>query len=218
MRTWPTDRSAEDTVEDWIRMRRKHRSRQCRPSGPTNIAKQIALLEKQKQFIEQRVEEIQRQIEAGRSLQEQKACLRANPDGPALVPERGQEMDHSEHLLPSGADRLVILLVDDEPTIRDITRMVLEGEGYFILNAADGEEALLLSRTFPGTIHLLLTDVDMPGLTGLQLIEQLREERPATRVLLMSGRVDIAAEQAFLPKPFGPDAVKARVREMLLPT
>jgi DNA-binding response OmpR family regulator len=122
-------------------------------------------------------------------------------------------MDNSEHLL---SDQLVILLVDDEPTIRNITRIVLENEGYLILTAADGEEALLLSRTFPGAIHLLLTDVEMPRLNGLQLRERLREERPATRVLLMSGKVGMAAEQAFLPKPFGPDVLKERVRQMLL--
>jgi CheY-like chemotaxis protein len=133
-----------------------------------------------------------------------------------LVARGLQDVDNSEHRLSSCAEQLVILLVDDEPMIRDITRVVLEGEGYFILTAADGEEALLVSRTFPGAIHLLLTDVEMPRLNGLQLRERLREERPATRALLMSGKVGMTAEQAFLPKPFGADAVKARVRQMLL--
>jgi DNA-binding response OmpR family regulator len=127
-----------------------------------------------------------------------------------------QDVDHSEYLLRSCADRLVILVVDDAPAIRNMVRIALEEEGYFVLSAADGEEALLLSRTFPGAIHLLLTDVEMPRLNGLQLRERLREERPATKVLLMSGQVDVAAAEALLPKPFGPDAVKARVRQMLL--
>jgi DNA-binding response OmpR family regulator len=126
-------------------------------------------------------------------------------------------MDNPERLLSSCADQLVILIVDDEPVIRNIVRVALEEEGYFILTAADGEEALLLSRTFPGAIHLLLTDVQMPKLNGLQLRERLREERPATRVLLMSGRVGMAAEQAFLAKPFSRDVLKERVRRMLLP-
>src|SRR5215469_15080104 len=124
-------------------------------------------------------------------------------------------MDNSEHLTPSRADQVVILVADDEPMIRNLTRIVLEDEGYFILAAADGEEALVLSRTFPGFIHLLLTDVDMPKVNGLQLRERLREERPATKVLLMSGQVHMALEKAFLPKPFGPDVLKERVRQML---
>jgi DNA-binding response OmpR family regulator len=125
-------------------------------------------------------------------------------------------MDNSEHLLSSCTDQPVILLVDDEPAIRNMTRIVLEDEGYFILTAANGEEALRLSRTFPGAIHLLLTDVEMPGLNGLQLRERLREERPATKVLLMSGAAGVAEEQALLVKPFGLDVLKERVRLVLL--
>jgi DNA-binding response OmpR family regulator len=124
-------------------------------------------------------------------------------------------MHNTVHILPSRGDQLVILVVDDEPMIRDIIRIVLEGEGYFILTAADGEEALGLSRAIPEAIHLFLVDVDMPKLDGLQLRERLREERPATRVLLMSGRVPMAADQAFLPKPFGPAVLRKRVRQML---
>ena len=120
-------------------------------------------------------------------------------------------MDNPEHLLPSRVNQLVILVADDEPMIRNIARIVLEREGYFILTAGDGEEALLLSRAYPGTIHLFLTDVEMPKLDGFQLRERLREERPDTKELLMSGQVHLAGEKAFLPKPFGPDILKERV-------
>jgi CheY-like chemotaxis protein len=126
-----------------------------------------------------------------------------------------QDMDNSERLFPSRVNQLVILIVDDEPVVVDLVRIALEDEGYFLLAAADGEEALVLSRTFPGAIHLLLTDVQMPNLGGLQLRERFREERPATRVLLMSGQAHMAAEQAFLPKPFSPAVLKERVRQML---
>jgi len=125
-------------------------------------------------------------------------------------------MANTVQILPSRVDQPIILIVDDEPTIVDLVRIVLEAEGYSILAAANGEEALMLSRTFPGTIHLFLVDVDMPKLDGLQLRERLREERPATRVLLMSGRVPVAADQAFLPKPFGLAFLRTRVRQMLL--
>ena len=124
-------------------------------------------------------------------------------------------MANTVQILPSRVDQPIILIVDDEPTIVDLVRIVLEAEGYSILAAANGEEALMLSRTFPGTIHLFLVDVDMPKLDGLQLRERLREERPATKVLLMSGQVHLALEKAFLPKPFGPDVLKERVRQML---
>jgi CheY-like chemotaxis protein len=125
-------------------------------------------------------------------------------------------MDNPEHLLPLRADQAVILLVDDEPMIRNIARIVLEGEGYFTLSAADGQEALLLSRKFPGTIHLVLSDVTMPKMDGLELRDRLGQERRATRVLLMSGlQVELPAEQPFLQKPFTLDVLRERVREML---
>jgi CheY-like chemotaxis protein len=127
-------------------------------------------------------------------------------------------MDNPEHLLPLRPDQAVVLIVDDDPMIRNITRIVLEAEGYFILSAADGEEALLLSRKFPGAIHLVLSDVTMPNMNGLQLRDRLRQERASTRLLLMSGeQVDLPAEQPFLWKPFRLDALRERVREMLTP-
>src|SRR4051812_30432113 len=87
-------------------------------------------------------------------------------------------MYNAEHLRPAHADQNVILLVDDEPLIRNIARIALEAEGYFMLVATDGEEGLLLSRTFSGIIHLLLSDVKMPKIDGLQLAQKLSEERP----------------------------------------
>jgi DNA-binding response OmpR family regulator len=127
-------------------------------------------------------------------------------------------MNKPERLLPLDANQNVILLVEDEPLLRNSVRIVLEREGYFILCAGDAEEALYLSRTFPGTIHLLLSDVEMPGMDGLQLREKLLEERPATRVLLMSGRqVELPAEQAFLWKPFTLAELKGGMRQVLAP-
>jgi DNA-binding response OmpR family regulator len=127
-------------------------------------------------------------------------------------------MDNPEHLVPLRAGQAVVLIVDDDPMIRNITRIVLEDEGYFILSADDGEEALLLSRRFPGAIHLVLSDMTMPKLNGLQLRDRLGQERAATRLLLMSGeQVDLPVEQPFLQKPFGMGVLRERVREMLAP-
>jgi len=90
--------------------------------------------------------------------------------------------------------------------IRNVARLVLEREGYFILAAHDGEEALHLSRKFPGTIHGVLSDVKMPKMVGLQLRARILMERPGVQVLLMSGHVDDPppSNVPFLAKPFDP--------------
>ena len=124
-------------------------------------------------------------------------------------------MNNPEHLLPLDANQKVILLVEDEPLVRNVLRIILERDGYFILTAADGEEALHLSHSFPGIIHLLLSGVEMPRMDGLQLVDRVREESPATKVLMMSARVEMPPGQAFLPKPFTLALLKERVREVL---
>jgi YesN/AraC family two-component response regulator len=86
--------------------------------------------------------------------------------------------------------------------------------------AADGEEALDLSRRYIGEIHLLLSDVTMPRMNGFRLAEAIREERPSTRALLISGRIssEILAGNAlfdFLHKPFVPEQLKTKLRQIL---
>src|ERR1041384_6601412 len=99
-------------------------------------------------------------------------------------------MENPEHLRPSSPDQTVIVVAEDEVMIRNIVRITLEAEGYFILAADDGEEALEIARKFPGTIHAVLSDVQMPKMDGLELRKRILEERPDTKVLLMSGYVD----------------------------
>jgi len=112
-------------------------------------------------------------------------------------------------------DRTVILVADDEPLIRNVARISLEKEGYFILASHDGESALHLSRKFPGTIHAVLSDVKMPKMNGLELRELA--ERPGIKVMLMSGHLDAAppGSAAFLPKPFTPAVLQERMRQLL---
>ena len=125
-------------------------------------------------------------------------------------------MQHFEHSRPSHSDRTVILLADDEMLIRDVARKVLQSAGYFVLAANDGEEALNISRHYPGTIHALLSDVNMPNLDGLELREQILLERPETKVLLMSGQTESLAESIpFLRKPFGSSVLKERMHQLL---
>jgi two-component system cell cycle sensor histidine kinase/response regulator CckA len=116
-----------------------------------------------------------------------------------------------------------ILIVEDDEMVRNFTARVLKGCGYRVLVAADGEEAVRVSGTHEGPIHLMLTDVVMPGMSGQELGERLGASRPGIKALYMSGYADNAIvhhgvldpEKAFLPKPFTPDALGRKVREVL---
>jgi CheY-like chemotaxis protein len=115
-------------------------------------------------------------------------------------------------------EKPVILVAEDDSHVRDLIRQILETEGYDVLMAADGEQALQVSRTFPTTIHLLLSDVLMPKLDGMALCEQILRERPAMNVLLLSGTVDQPREGvAFLRKPFRAEILRHHVRRLLTP-
>ena len=111
----------------------------------------------------------------------------------------------------------VILVVEDEAFVRDLIRYILETAGYAVLTAADGEQALQVSRTFPTAIHLLVSDVLMPKLGGIELCELMLRERPALKVLLMSGTVVEQPREgvAFLRKPFRAEILRDHVRRLL---
>lgn len=116
-----------------------------------------------------------------------------------------------------------ILVVDDDPWVRVLARDVLAGEGYRVLEASDGQDAIRVAAEHPGPIHLLLTDVVMPGMSGRELAEQMAARRAGIRILYMSGYPgDAAVHQgalvrgsAFLQKPFSPDGLTRKVRETL---
>jgi two-component system cell cycle sensor histidine kinase/response regulator CckA len=116
-----------------------------------------------------------------------------------------------------------ILVVDDEASIRRGVRQVLESAGYQVIEASDGREGLAVLREHHGPIDLLLTDVVMPRVGGRELARDVVRERPAVRVLFMSGYVDTPAvdhgmldvAEWFLSKPFTADGLLAKVREVL---
>jgi PAS domain S-box-containing protein len=116
-----------------------------------------------------------------------------------------------------------ILLVEDEAEVRKLAVRVLEKQGYVVLEARDGKEALLLCQLQEGPIHLVLTDVVMPQLGGPQLVEQLRKVRQDFKVLYMSGYTDDAVTHHgilsegmnYLQKPFSIDGLARKVREVL---
>ena len=125
-------------------------------------------------------------------------------------------MDNPQHLRPSIADQPVVLVADDEVTVCNVVRISLEAAGFFVLQANDGQQALKLSREFPDPIHLLVSDVMMPHLDGLALRDQILRERPAIKVLLMSGEVPQPIPGGeFLPKPFRIEELRRRVRRLL---
>ena len=116
-----------------------------------------------------------------------------------------------------------VLLAEDEEVVRRLAREILTGNGYKVLEAGNGREALLLSEAHRGEIHLLLTDVVMPKINGRELSERIRLLRPGLRILYMSGYTDDAIFRhgiledgiPFLQKPFSPEALARKVREVL---
>ena len=116
-----------------------------------------------------------------------------------------------------------MLVVDDEPAVRLVTKRILQRNGYTVLEASGGHEALRVLREHPGPIQLLLTDVIMPEMNGREVAERVRARRPGIKVLFMSayspeaiahdGLVDEGA--AFLRKPFEIGRLLQAVRRTL---
>jgi two-component system cell cycle sensor histidine kinase/response regulator CckA len=127
----------------------------------------------------------------------------------------------AEAVLPRGSE--TVLLVEDEGTLRELIRECLESTGYTVLEAAHGAEALKVCERHPAPIHLLMTDVVMPGISGRELAGQVKLVRPAIRIVYMSGYTDdavvlhgvLSEEMAFLQKPFTQEALARKVREVL---
>lgn len=117
-----------------------------------------------------------------------------------------------------------ILLVEDDPMLRTLIRRMLEGAGYDLLVAPNGDAALALARERPRAIDLLLTDVVMPRMSGFELSGHIVNEHPETSVLFLSGYADESnsvraglktTRHAFLLKPFTQDALRGKIEEVL---
>jgi two-component system, cell cycle sensor histidine kinase and response regulator CckA len=122
---------------------------------------------------------------------------------------------------PDGVE--TILLVEDEDSVRKLTRKILEASGYTVLEASSGDETHLICENHQGPIHLLLTDVVMLGPSGREVAENLAPSRPDMKVLYMSGYTDDAIvhhgvldeDTPFLPKPFTRASLLRKVRDVL---
>ncbi|GAB4459396.1 MAG: response regulator [Anaerolineae bacterium] len=135
-----------------------------------------------------------------------------------------EDIEPKRAAVEAGRGWETILLVEDEDMVRDLAQRALFNKGYKVLTAKHGEEARQICATYQGPIHLLLTDVVMPGgMSGSQLAKTLVSLRPEMKVLYMSGYTENAIVHhgvldpgiAFLPKPFVPDDLVYKVREVL---
>jgi PAS domain S-box-containing protein len=135
----------------------------------------------------------------------------------------GQSLRLSAPTLPAPRGGETILLVEDESTVRQLSVAVLKECGYTVLEAGSGDEALTLRERHAGPIHLLVTDVVMPGMSGRVLAEKLCAELPELKVLYISGYTDDAVVRygvahelvAFLRKPYTPISFAHKIREVL---
>jgi DNA-binding NtrC family response regulator len=144
---------------------------------------------------------------AGGFLRQTETILAVN-DTPDTPLQRGSE---------------TVLLVEDEEVVLKITKLLLEENGYTVLPAGSGEEAIRLFTRYREPIHLLITDVVMPMLSGKDVADQIESVHPETKVLYMSGYTDDAivhrgivdADIQFIQKPFTERALTRKIREVL---
>jgi len=114
------------------------------------------------------------------------------------------------------SSRPMVLLVDDNAAIRELAARILTSEGYQVLTAENGEQALVLASTLNGQLGLIVTDVRMPVMDGLELASRLARLKPTVPVLFISGFANsVALPGPVLAKPFGADALLATVAQFL---
>lgn len=137
--------------------------------------------------------------------------------------KKGQAHEEQDSRVVAQSSSATILLVEDEEMVRGLLRTILKTSGYTVIEAGSGQEALVLCQHYSAPIHLMVTDVVMPHMSGRELAERLTESRPNLKVLYISGHTDdaifkhgvMAAEMNFLQKPFLPDELLRKVRELL---
>ena len=116
-----------------------------------------------------------------------------------------------------------VLLVEDDDKVREVVSLALREAGYGVLEARGGASALALAAAHQTRVHLIITDLVMPGMSGRELVDRFRAKHPETRALFMSGYTDATAHQrgglppdaAFIQKPFAPSSLARKVRDVL---
>lgn len=140
---------------------------------------------------------------------------------------RAYERPREDHAAQPAANDVrggeTVLIVEDEPLVRQVAEQALRSRGYTVLAAESGADALRIAQDFSNTIDLVLCDVVLPGMRAREFIDALQRVRPGVHVLYMSGYTDdelllqsgFQTATAILPKPFTPNTLARRVREML---
>ncbi len=142
---------------------------------------------------------------------------------PACSPDAAADVSVKSQKIQRGTE--TILLVEDDPTLLEVAQTALETLGYAVLAASHPSDAVRIARTYPGTIHLLMTDMIMPEMNGRQLAEVIRKERPEIGCLFMSGYTqDVFSPDGkldpdihFIQKPFALAVVSEKIREAIKP-
>ena len=113
-----------------------------------------------------------------------------------------------------------VLVVDDDSAVRELVTALLKGNGHSVLAAANGLEALMVYSSYRARIDLVVTDVDMPQMNGIELVNRIRALDPSKRIIVMSGRpLDDPVENcALLSKPFTPNQLRAAVEAVSTPS
>ena len=142
----------------------------------------------------------------------------------SLKPERSHHAPKPEAAPErQSAGTETILLVEDEPALRSLTKRILSSAGYTVIEADSGDKALAVLAAHTGPVHLLLTDVVMPGMNGRDLATRVAAARPEIRVLFASGYTDDAILRhgvlddgsRFISKPYAPGELRRKIREAL---
>jgi PAS domain S-box-containing protein len=137
------------------------------------------------------------------------------------LPAAGGKPRETPPSAPTAAAQETVLVVEDDDAVRVLVRLVLTRQGYQVLEARDGESALALVESYDQPIHLLVSDVVMPGVSGPELAAKVTAQRPDLRVMFLSGYTEDevirrgGGTAAFLHKPFLPTALTVKVREVL---
>ncbi|MGQ9600867.1 MAG: response regulator, partial [Anaerolineae bacterium] len=142
------------------------------------------------------------------------------------LPRIQQEPEHQRKrasFVPRPQGTETILVVEDESGVREMIAQILSAHGFQVITAVDGPEALRLSREYPGPIHLLIADLVMPSISGVELAEQLLAHRPELQVIYMSGypkdellrRKFVREQSALLIKPLTEEALLQKVQASL---
>ncbi len=139
------------------------------------------------------------------------------------VAEGGEVLQRVPKLRDTARDGETILLIEDEPAVRNLARRVLESRGYAVLEAGTGMDAIRIATDRVGPIHLVLSDVVVPDMNGGLIAQRLHQSRPELKLLFMSGYTDedvklqgiVEAGAPFIEKPFTPDLLARKVREVL---